>query len=95
MALLAEAAGGEAIRAARGPGAGPVAVTGLQVAYLALGRTGPITSRSRVLDPGPRPESGAVVELSDSGSDERVTTLVNVSALVADGALADVGAGSQ
>ena len=51
MALLAEAAGAEAMRAARGPDAGPFAVTGLQVAYLALGRDGPITSRARVLDP--------------------------------------------
>jgi uncharacterized protein (TIGR00369 family) len=78
MALLAEAAGAEAMRAVRGPDSGPFAVTGLQVAYLALGREGPITSRARVLDPGRGPFSCAVVELSDSGSAGRVTTLVNV-----------------
>jgi acyl-coenzyme A thioesterase PaaI-like protein len=80
MALLAEAAGEEAIRAALGPGAGSVAVTGLQVAYLALGRDGPIESRVRVLDPAPGPRSCAVVELSDAGAEDRVTTLVNVGA---------------
>jgi uncharacterized protein (TIGR00369 family) len=79
MALLAEAAGAEAMRAARGPGADPPAVSGLQVAYLALGRDGPITSRARILDPGPD-ASCAVVELSDAGSQDRVTTLVNVGA---------------
>jgi uncharacterized protein (TIGR00369 family) len=80
MALLAEAAGAEAIRAARGPHSEPLAVSGLQVAYLALGRDGPITSRARVLDPGPGTSRCAVVELSDVSSEDRVTTLVNVAA---------------
>ncbi len=81
MALLAEAAGAEAMRAARGPDDGPFAVTGLQVAYLALGRDGPITSRARVLDPTEGRSSCAVVELCDAGSEDRVTTLVNVGAV--------------
>jgi uncharacterized protein (TIGR00369 family) len=80
MALLAEAAGAEAMRAARGPDAAPLAVTGLQVVYLALGRDGPITSQARVLDPNSGSHSCAVVELSDGGSDGRVTTHVNVAA---------------
>jgi uncharacterized protein (TIGR00369 family) len=78
MALLAEAAGAEAMRAARGPDAAPFAVTGLQVAYLALGRDGPITSQARVLDPSAGSDSCAVVELAEAGSDGRVTTHVNV-----------------
>jgi uncharacterized protein (TIGR00369 family) len=79
MALLAEAAGAEAMRAARGgQEAEPFAVTGLQVAYLALGRDGPITSKATVFDPGRGAGSCAVVELSDDGSDGRVTTHVNV-----------------
>ncbi len=80
MALLAEAAGAEAMRAVRGPGAEPLAVTGLQVAYLALGRDGPITSQARVLEGSSASDSCAVVELSDAGSEGRVTTHVNVAA---------------
>ncbi len=80
MALLAEAAGAEALHAAR-PRAGPVAVTDLQVAYLALGRTGPITSRATVLDAGTGPRSNAVVELFDGGPEGRLTTLVSVGAV--------------
>jgi uncharacterized protein (TIGR00369 family) len=101
MALLAEAAGAEAMRAAcaaRGAGAGPFAVTGLQIAYLALGRDGPIISRARVLDHGAGPFSSAfssaVVELVDSGSEDRVTTLVNVSGVaVGDGDAGGVDVG--
>ena len=80
MALLAEAAGAEAMRSARGADAAPFAVTGLQVVYLALGRDGPITSQARVLDQNSGSHSCAVVELSDAGSDGRVTTHVNVAA---------------
>jgi uncharacterized protein (TIGR00369 family) len=81
MALLAEAAGAEAMRAARGAGAAPFAVTGLQVAYLALGRDGPITSQARVFPESSGSHSCAVVELADAGSDGRVTTHVNVAAV--------------
>ena len=80
MALLAEAAAEKAIAAATPLDAGPVAVSGLQVAYLALGRDGPITSRATVLDSAPRSVAGAVVELADASSG-RVTTVVNVSAV--------------
>ena len=78
MALLAEVAGGQALGAARGD---PVVVTDLQVAYLALGRVGPIVSRARVLPAGPDglPRS-AVVELVDAGLEDggRLATLVTV-----------------
>jgi acyl-coenzyme A thioesterase PaaI-like protein len=81
MALLAEVAGGEAVGGARGPGAGPVAVTDLQVAYLALGRVGPIESDATVLGAGPgRLPHSAVVELRDGGAEDggRVTTVATV-----------------
>ena len=56
-------------------------VTDLQVAYLALGRVGPIVSRARVLDGGRAGIGGsAVVELLDEGADGRLTTVVNVRA---------------
>jgi uncharacterized protein (TIGR00369 family) len=90
MAILAELAGERALSAAA---AGPMVVTSLQVAYLALGRVGPITTRATVLggstgpaegaDGGDGPDS-AVVELTDEGADNRLTTVVNVRGRAAD-----------
>lgn len=86
MALFAELAGIVAVEGARprSPGTGehggaPVSgvVTDLEVAYLALGRVGPIVSSAQVL--GASAEGGcAVVELRDAGADDRLTTVVNV-----------------
>ncbi len=88
MALLAEVAATEMLGAAPGsnrePGARaagePVVATDLQVAYLNLGRVGPIVSRTRVLDSGGGITGGsAVVELIDRGAGEGPATVVNVS----------------
>jgi uncharacterized protein (TIGR00369 family) len=83
MALLGEVAGAEVLGEAVGPGGNFVA-TDLRVAYLALGRVGPIVSRSRVLaaqDGGPH--RSAVVELFDAGAGDRLTTAINVGAIPA------------
>ena len=58
-------------------------VTDLQIAYLALGRVGPVVTATRVLGTGPGGRAGAVVELHDSGADDRLTTVVNVTAVPA------------
>jgi uncharacterized protein (TIGR00369 family) len=85
MALIGEVAGAAAVAAAGGTDAAATVVTGLQVAYLALGRVGPIVSRARVLEPGDRAIGGsAVIELLDEGADGRVTTVINVGTSVAD-----------
>jgi len=79
MALLGELAALGALGAGAGPAGLPPAgtVTDLEVAYLALGRVGPIVSEARVLA-----SSGgggrAVVELFDAGADGRLTTRCNV-----------------
>lgn len=87
MALLAEVAGTQALGTAHGPGGPPVVVTELLVTYLALGRVGPIESRSTVFDPGAgHPPRHAVVELVDAGADGRVTTVVTVGGSPAAGA---------
>jgi len=80
VALIAEAAGAEALGAATGSDGAGTVVTGLQVAYLALGKVGPIVSSARVLAAGPDGRSGAVVELRDAGAAGRLTTVVNVTA---------------
>ena len=86
MALLAETAAEQAVSCAVGKEA-EVTVTDLKMAYLALGRTGPIESRVTVLEgdgigEGPRcPPIGrqsALVELHDRGDDDRLTTVVTV-----------------
>jgi uncharacterized protein (TIGR00369 family) len=80
MALLGEVAAAEMLAAAGGPATVPV-VTDLQVAYLSLGRVGPIVTRTRLLEDG-SPTSGgsAVVELIDQGAEGRLTTVINVRA---------------
>ena len=84
MALLAETAAAAALSTAVGIGPGRVVVTDLRVAYLALGRVGPIVSRATVLDAGNGPAGlSATVELIDTGADDRLTTVVTVGATAA------------
>jgi uncharacterized protein (TIGR00369 family) len=89
IALLAEAAGAETLGAAYGCGGGAFVITDLQIAYLALGRVGPVVTAVRVLGSGRDGRAGAVVELRDTGADDRLMTVVNVS-----GAPASVLAGA-
>ncbi len=84
IALIAEAAGAEALGAAQGRHGADMVVTDLQIAYLALGKVGPIVTSARVLATGPDGRAGAVVELRDGGADDRLTTVVNVTAAPAD-----------
>jgi acyl-coenzyme A thioesterase PaaI-like protein len=96
MALLGEVAAAEALGAAAGrPGASMV-ITDLQVAYLTLGRVGPIVTRTAVLDTaGPDGATGgsgsAVVELIDSGAEDRLTTVINARGMAVEDFVADRG----
>ncbi|HEV3367349.1 MAG TPA: PaaI family thioesterase [Acidimicrobiales bacterium] len=91
MALLGEVAGAEVLGAAAGA-EGDFVATDLRVAYLALGRVGPIVSRSRVLAAQDgHPHRSAVVELFDAGAGDRLTTVINVGAMPA--AAAAMGSG--
>jgi len=83
IALLAEASGAEALAAAHGLDATGFVVTDLQIAYLALGRVGPVVTSARVLGSGPDGRAGAVVELRDQGADDRLMTVANVSGVPA------------
>ena len=92
MALLGEVAAAEALGSAVGRTGASMVVTDLQVAYLTLGRVGPIVTRTTVLDTGGSPHPGgarrsgtgsAVVELVDSGAEDRLTTVVNARGMVA------------
>ncbi len=78
IGLIAEAAAAEALGAAAGRDASSVVVTDLQIAYLALGRVGPVVTSTRVLGTGPDGHGSAVVELRDRGADDRLMTVVNV-----------------
>jgi len=89
IALLAEAAGAEALGAAHGLDGSRFVITDLQIAYLALGRVGPVVTSVRIVGSGSDGWSGAVVELRDTGADNRLMTVVNVS-----GAPASVLAGA-
>ncbi|MGA2836643.1 MAG: PaaI family thioesterase [Acidimicrobiales bacterium] len=80
IAMLAEASAVEALASARGGDGSPMVATDLQIAYLALGKVGPIVTEARVLGSGPDGRASAVVELRDAGADGRLTTVVNVSA---------------
>ncbi len=84
MAMVAEAAGAEAVGAALGGDGSSVVVTDLQVAYLSLGRIGPIVSEARVLGAGDPGQASAVVELRDAGAGDRLTTVVNLVAVAAE-----------
>ena len=90
IALVAEAAAAEALGASVGGDASSVVVTDLQIAYLALGRVGPVVTSTRVLSTGPDGHGSAVVELRDTGADDRLMTVVN-----AVGAPADPGPGAR
>lgn len=88
MALLGDLAATEALGAATGLGPAGLVVTDLQVAYLALGRVGPIVTRATVLDRGAegdgdagRGATSAVVELVDTGAGDRLTTVINARAV--------------
>ena len=90
IALVAEAAAAEALGASVGGDASSVVVTDLQIAYLSLGRVGPVVTSTRVLSTGPDGHGSAVVELRDTGADDRLMTVVN-----AVGAPADPGPGAR
>lgn len=80
MAMLGEVAAAEMLGSVHPDRLVPV-VTDLQVAYLALGRVGPIVTRTTLLDDGTGPSGGnAVVELIDQGAGARLTTVINVRA---------------
>jgi acyl-coenzyme A thioesterase PaaI-like protein len=77
MAATAAAGAETALGAACGR---PVQAVDLQVTFLALARTGPIRTRTRVLSA--RPQFGAAhVEIVDAGAADRVTTLTRVVAV--------------
>jgi uncharacterized protein (TIGR00369 family) len=86
MGLLGELSGLAAVDSAaagdRGGTAASAAVTDLQVAYVALGRVGPISSRADVLATSADGGGRAIVELTDEGAGGRLTTVVNVVAAV-------------
>jgi uncharacterized protein (TIGR00369 family) len=84
MALLAETAASGALSTAGGMDPSQVVVTDLRLAYLALGRVGPIVSRVTVLDGQDGPAGlSATVELIDVGADDRLTTVITVGATTA------------
>jgi uncharacterized protein (TIGR00369 family) len=74
VAILVDAATEAAANAAR---AVPLAVTDLQLTYVALARVGPVRTRVEVLDTRPDVVV-ARVELIDGGSNDRVTTIGRV-----------------
>ena len=81
IGMLAEAAGAESLGAALGGDGSDVVVTDLQIAYLALGRVGPVTTSARVLEAGGDGRCSAVVEFRDSGGGDRLMTVANVVAV--------------
>ncbi len=96
MALLGEVAATEALGAATGRSGASMVVTDLQVAYLTLGRLGPIVSRTTVLDTGDVAGAGgtsgsAVVELIDSGAEDRLTTVINARGMAVESFVATAG----
>jgi len=74
VATVIDAAAEVATRAATSE---PLVVTDLQITYLALGRVGPIRTRANVLGVGPG-YAQARVELVDTGSESRVTSVARV-----------------
>lgn len=81
IGMLVEAAAAEALGSAGGGDASDVVVTDLQIAYLALGKVGPVVSSARLLEPGAGGRRAAVVELRDTGADDRLMTVANVVAV--------------
>ncbi len=82
MALLGAVAGSAAVDDALGLGTGSAATVDLQVAYLAMGRVGPIVSETESVMAETGPLTGgtgsAVLRLVDQGGDNRVTAVVQV-----------------
>jgi len=74
VATVIDAAAELAMRSATSE---PLVVTDLQITYLALGRVGPIRTRANVLGVGPG-YAQARVELVDTGSESRVTSVARV-----------------
>ena len=85
MALLGATAGSAAIEAALGLPRGAASTVDLQVAYLAMGRVGPIVSEpdSTMIDDVPETEhaASAVIRLLDRGGDDRLVAVVQVGAV--------------
>jgi uncharacterized protein (TIGR00369 family) len=85
MALLGATAGSSAIEVALGLPRGAASTVDLQVAYLAMGRVGPIVSEpdSTMVDDVTMTEHGAtaVVRLLDRGGDDRLVAVVQVGAV--------------
>ena len=85
MALLGATGGSSAIEAALGLPRGAASTVDLQVAYLAMGRVGPIVSEpdSTMIDDVPETEhaASAVIRLLDRGGDDRLVAVVQVGAV--------------
>jgi uncharacterized protein (TIGR00369 family) len=85
MALLGAVAGSSAIDDALGLGTGSSSTVDLHVAYLAMGRVGPIVSEpdATMADKasGTDGTGSAVMRLIDHGGDDRVTAVVQVGAV--------------
>jgi uncharacterized protein (TIGR00369 family) len=85
MALLGAVAGSAAIDEALGLSAGSSSTVDLHVAYLAMGRVGPIASQpdATMADNAPEADGtgSAVMRLVDRGGDDRVTAVVQVGAV--------------
>jgi uncharacterized protein (TIGR00369 family) len=85
MALLGATGGSSAIEAALGLPRGAASTVDLQVAYLAMGRAGPIVSEpdSTMIDDVTETEhaASAVIRLLDRGGDDRLVAVVQVGAV--------------
>ncbi|HEY2565839.1 MAG TPA: hotdog fold thioesterase [Acidimicrobiales bacterium] len=85
MALLGAAAGSSAIEGALGLPRGTACTVDLQVAYLAMGRVGPVASEpdTTMIDTGSDTDGalGAVIRLVDQGADDRLVAMVQVAAV--------------
>jgi hypothetical protein len=85
MALLGAAAGTSAIEGALGLPRGAASTVDLQVAYLAMGRVGPVASEpdTTMIDTDSDTDGalGAVIRLVDQGADDRLVAMVQVAAV--------------
>jgi uncharacterized protein (TIGR00369 family) len=85
MALLGAAAGSSAIEGALGLPRDAACTVDLQVAYLAMGRVGPIVSEpdTTMIDTDSDTDGplGAVIRLVDQGADDRLVAMVQVAAV--------------
>ena len=85
MALLGAAAGNSAIEGVLGLPRGAACTVDLQVAYLAMGRVGPIASEpdTAMIDTDSDIDGalGAVIRLVDRGAEDRLVAMVQVAAV--------------